>query len=244
MSPLLTKGIPINRYLIISNATARIIYQVVLCYCIMKLIIATPSPYARKVRVVLREKNVEFEEIIDVPWNRDTVTKNLNPLGKIPILIEDGNEPLFDSKVIVQYLDNLFPNPLFYPESPIENVGAKLVEAVADGVSDALVLIFLENVRLEKLRSGDWIDRQATKIYQGVKYLSSYLGTKQFFIGDHFTIADISVFSCLEYLDLRFPKFNWKIEHPNLKNYWDLHKTRQSYLETKPEVQTIETMKN
>ena len=78
----------------------------------MKLIIATPSPYARKVRVVLREKNVEFEEIIDVPWNRDTVTKNLNPLGKIPILIEDGNEPLFDSKVIVQYLDNLFPNPL------------------------------------------------------------------------------------------------------------------------------------
>ena len=144
----------------------------------MKLIIATPSPYARKVRVVLREKNVEFGEIIDVPWNRDTVTKNLNPLGKIPILIEDGNEPLFDSKVIVQYLDNLFPNPLFYPESPIENVGAKLVEAVADGVSDALVLIFLENVRLEKLRSGDWIDRQATKIYQGVKYLSSYLGTK------------------------------------------------------------------
>jgi glutathione S-transferase len=210
----------------------------------MKLIIATPSPYARKVRVVLREKNVEFEEIIDVPWNRDTLTKNLNPLGKIPILIEDGNEPLFDSKVIVQYLDNRFPNPLFYPESPTENVGAKLVEAVADGVSDALVLIFLENVRLEKLRSGDWIDRQATKIYQGMKYLSSYLGAKQFFVGDHFTIADISVFSCLEYLDLRFPRFNWKIVHPNLKNYWDFHKTRQSYLETKPEVQTIETMES
>ena len=67
----------------------------------MKLIIATPSPYARKVRVVLREKNIEFKEIVDVPWNRDTLTKNLNPLGKIPILIEDGKEPLFDSKVII-----------------------------------------------------------------------------------------------------------------------------------------------
>ena len=206
--------------------------------------IATPSPDERKVRVVLREKNVEFKEIVDVPWNRDTLTKILNPLGKIPILIEDGKEPLFDSKVIIQYLDNLVPNPLFYPESPIENVSAKLVEAAADGVSDALVLICLENVRQEKLRSSDWIDRQATKIYQGAKYLSDFLGTKQFYVGDHFTIADVSAFSCLEYLDLRFPKFNWKIEHPNLKHYWDIHKNRQSYLETKPEAQTIETMKN
>ena len=210
----------------------------------MKLIIATPSPYARKVRVVLREKNIEFKEIVDVPLNRDTLTKNLNPLGKIPILIEDGKEPLFDSKVIIQYLDNLVPNPLFYPASPIENVSAKLVEAAADGVSDALVLICLENVRQEKLRSSDWKDRQATKIYQGAKYLSDYLGAKQFYVGDHFTIADVSAFSCLEYLDLRFPKFNWKIKHPNLKNYWDIHKNRQSYLETRPEAQTIETMKN
>ena len=206
--------------------------------------IATPSPYERKVRVVLREKNVEFKEIVDVLWNRDTLTKILNPLGKIPILIEDGKEPLFDSKVIIQYLDNLVPNPLFHPESLIENVSAKLVEAAADGVSDALVLICLENVRQEKLRSSDWIDRQATKIYHGAKYLSDYLGTKQFYVGDHFTIVDVSAFSCLEYLDLRFPKFNWKIEHPNLKNYWDIHKNRQSYLETRPEAQTIETMEN
>ena len=210
----------------------------------MKLIIAKPSPYARKVRVVLREKNIEFEEIIDVPWNRDTLTKNLNPLGKIPILIEDGGEPLFDSKVIVQYLDNRFPNPLFYPAAPTENISAKLVEAAADGVSDALVLIYLENARQEKLRSSDWIDRQTTKIYQGVKYLSEYLDTKQFFVGGHFTIADVSTFSCLEYVDLRFPKFNWKIEYPNLKNYWDNHKTRQSYLETQPKTQIIETMVN
>jgi len=210
----------------------------------MKLIIATPSPYARKVRVVLHEKNIKFEEIIDVPWNRDTLTKNLNPLGKIPILIEDGGEPLFDSKVIVQYLDNRFPNPLFYPAAPTENVSAKLVEAAADGVSDALVLIYLENSRQEKLRSSDWIDRQTTKIYRGVQYLSEYLGTKQFFVGGHFTIADVSAFSCLEYLDLRFPKFNWKIEYPNLKNYWDMHKTRRCYSETKPKTQIIETMAN
>ena len=159
-------------------------------------------------------------------------------------MIEDGKEPLFDSKVIIQYLVNLVPNPLFYPASPIENISAKLVEAAADGVSDALVLICLENVRQEKLRSSDWIDRQTTKIYQGVKYLSRYLGTKKIFVGGHFTIANVSAFSCLEYLDLRFSKFKWKIEYPNLKNYWDMHKTRQSFLETKPKAQTIEAMKN
>ena len=71
----------------------------------MKIIIATPSPYARKVRVVLREKKINFEEIIDNPWNKDTLTISLNPLGKIPILLRDKHEPLFDSKVIVQHLD-------------------------------------------------------------------------------------------------------------------------------------------
>ena len=68
----------------------------------MKVIIATPSPYARKVRVILREKKINFEEIIDNPWNKDTQTINLNPLGKIPILLAE-HEPLFDSKVIIQY---------------------------------------------------------------------------------------------------------------------------------------------
>ena len=71
----------------------------------MKLIIATPSPYARKVRVILREKNIDFEEIIDVPWNTDTLTLGVNPLGKIPILLRDGHEPLFfnSSKHALEY---------------------------------------------------------------------------------------------------------------------------------------------
>ena len=99
----------------------------------MKLIIATPSPYARKVRVILREKNIDFEEIIDVPWNTDTLTLGVNPLGKIPILLRDDNEPLFDSKVIVQYLDGYKPKPLFYPNDYSENISARLIETVSDG---------------------------------------------------------------------------------------------------------------
>ena len=210
----------------------------------MKLIIATPSPYARKVRVIMREKNINFEEIIDVPWNTDTLTLGINPLGKIPILLRDGHEPLFDSKVIVQFLDKYKQKPLFYPKDPDENISARLVETVAEGICDSIVLLFLENSRNETLRSKTWIKRQEKKIIEGVKYLSNNLQEKKYFVGNFFNIADVSVFTCLEYLDLRFSKFKWRDSYKNLVSYWLIHKNRQSFIETKPVAQVIEPLDN
>jgi glutathione S-transferase len=210
----------------------------------MKLIIATPSPYARKIRVIMREKKIKFEEIIDVPWNADTLTLGLNPLGKIPILVREGQDPLFDSKVIAEYLDNFKPNPLFYPTNLEENTYAKLLETVADGICDSIVLIFLENSRKETLRSKTWVKRQEKKICEGVKYLANNLQEKKYFVGNFFSIADISVFTCLEYLDLRFPKFKWRDKYPNLVSYWEIHQNRQTFLETKPIAQIIEPIDN
>ena len=206
----------------------------------MKIIIATPSPYARKVRVILREKKIDFEEIIDVPWNANTLTVGFSPLRKIPILLRNGHEPLFDSKVIAQYLDNYEPKPLFYPKNSKENISARLVETVADGICDAIVLVFLENSRHETLRSKNWIQRQEEKIFEGVKYLSNYVEEKKYFVGNHFNIADVSGFSCLEYLDLRFPKLQWRDKYPNLQTYWNVHRNRQSFKETMPLLQIIE----
>jgi len=208
----------------------------------MKLIIATPSPFSRKARVALREKNIDFEEIIDVPWNKNTLTKNINPLGKIPILLHKNSEPLFDSRVIVQYLDKFKPQPLMYPENHEDNISAKLVEAVADGVCDAIVLVFLENARKKNLRSKNWIERQETKIFEGVGYLSSFLQENKYFVGNKFNISDVSSFSCLDYLDLRFSKLQWRNQYPNLKKYWDVHKDRKSFKETKPIVQIIDPL--
>ena len=210
----------------------------------MKLIIATPSPYARKIRVIMREKKIKFEEIIDVPWNNNTSTHGLNPLGKIPILLREDHEPLFDSKVIAQYLDNFKPNPLFYPTNLEENTYAKLLETVADGICDSIVLIFLENSRKETLRSKTWIKRQERKIVEGIKFLANNLQEKEYFVGNFFSIADISVFTCFEYLDLRFPNFRWRDKYQNLVSYWEIHQNRQSFLETKPVAQIIETLDN
>jgi len=210
----------------------------------MKLVIATPSPFARKIRVIMREKKIKFEEIIDVPWNADTLTLGLNPLGKIPILVREGQDPLFDSKVIAEYLDNFKPNPLFYPTNLEENTYAKLLETVADGICDSIVLIFLENSRKETLRSKTWVKRQEKKICEGVKYLANNLQEKKYFVRNFFSIADISVFTCLEYLDLRFPKFKWRDKYPNLASYWEIHQNRRSFLETKPIAQFIKPLDN
>ena len=210
----------------------------------MKLIIATPSPFARKARVVLREKNFAFEEIIDVPWNKDTLTKDFNPLGKIPILLQEDAEPLYDSTVIVQYLENLKQSPRMFPLDAKDHIQARLIEATSDGVCDAVVLIYLEHSRSENLRSHAWIKRQEKKIYKGIEYLSDNLGNKKYFLGSDFTIAEVSTISCLEYLDLRFPKFDWRTKHPNLENYWKIHKDRKSFFETKPSAQIIEPLDN
>ena len=210
----------------------------------MKLIIATPSPFARKVRVALREKKINFNEIIDVPWNTNTITVTHNPLGKIPILLLKDKEPLFDSKVIIQYLDNYKPKPIFYPKNSNENVSARLIETLADGICDAIVLVFLENSRQNTLRSLKWIERQERKIFEGVNYLSNYLENREYFVGNYFNIADVCVISCLEYIDLRFSKFNWRSEYSNLTKYWKFHKDRKSFQETKPVAQTIEPLTN
>ncbi len=186
----------------------------------MKLIIATPSPYARKVRVVLREKDIDCEEIIDIPWNKNTLTKDVNPIGKIPILLQEGIAPIYDSKVIVQYLEYLKQEPLMYPLDPTDNISARLIEATFDGVCDAVVLVFLENSRHENLRSTDWIKRQEKKIYKGIEYMSGELGNKNYFVGNDFSIADVCGISCIEYLDLRFSKFNWRRQYPKLLEFF------------------------
>ena len=129
-----------------------------------------------------------------------------------------------------------------YPENHEDNISAKLVEAVADGVCDAIVLVFLENARKKNLRSKNWIERQETKIFEDVGYLSGFLQEDKYFVGNKFNISDVSSFSCLDYLDLRFSKLQWRNQYPNLKKYWDVHKDRKSFKETKPIVQIIDPL--
>tara|TARA_R110000787_G_scaffold285461_4_gene401182 strand:+ start:4070 stop:4705 length:636 start_codon:yes stop_codon:yes gene_type:complete len=205
----------------------------------LKLVIAKPSPFARKVRIVLREKWIDYEEIMDVPWNPGTQAPSLNPLGKIPILICEDGHTVFDSSVIVEYLETLGQDPQLIPNEPAERVKVRQIEALADGVSDAVVLIVLESKRRADLISQDWLIRQRAKVDAGLKALADILKGKTWFVGDHMSVADIAAACALAYVDTRIRDVAWRTEHPGLAAFSDKMETRPSFAATRPEPQDI-----
>jgi glutathione S-transferase len=203
----------------------------------MKLIGSTTSPYVRKVRVVMAEKKLEFSFVSEDVWAATTTISGSNPLGKVPCLIMEGAEALFDSRVIVEYLDTLSPVGKLIPTVGRERAEIKTWEALADGVLDASILARLEATwagRSTEQRSQAWIDRQLGKVNDALKAMSLGLGDKPFCAGIHFTLADIAVGCALGYLDFRFPELAWRGEYPNLVKLHDKLLQRSSFADTLP----------
>jgi len=203
----------------------------------MKLIGSSTSPYARKVRVVMAEKKLEFKFVEEDVWSADTRISDANPLGKVPCLVMEGGEAVFDSRVIVEYLDTLSPVGKLIPSSGRERVEVKTWEALADGVLDAAVAARLEATwsgRAAGERSQAWIDRQLGKIEQGLRAMSSGLGDRPYCHGIHYTLADVAVGCALGYLDFRFPAIDWRGPYPNLAKLYDKLSQRQSFIDTRP----------
>jgi glutathione S-transferase len=203
----------------------------------MKLLGSTSSPYVRKVRVVLAEKKLECAFVVEDVWGTDTTISESNPLGKVPCLIMEGAEALFDSRVIVEYLDTLSPVGKLIPPVGRERAEIKTWEALADGLMDAAILARLEATwsgRTKAQRSQAWIDRQLGKVNATVKVMSSGLGEKPFCGGIHFSLADVAVGCALGYLDFRFPQIEWRTEYPNLVRLHDKLLQRPSFADTLP----------
>lgn len=204
----------------------------------LRLISATPSPYARKVRIALAEKNIPFELITEVPWNQGAITEQHNPLAKLPVLILEDGSSVFDSRFIFDYLEWVYPQtPLLSSEVP-ERLMAKKLEVLADGVCDAVVLVFFERMRGEHA-SAKWTARQVHKIEAGVGELARLVEQRQFAVGNKFGLADIAVGSALGYLKVRFKEFEWQALYPALANYSATLEQRLSFQETQPYPQTI-----
>lgn len=202
----------------------------------MKLIGSATSPYVRKVRVVLAEKRLDYQFVLENVWAQDTSIGTANPLGKIPCLVMEGGEAIFDSRVIVEYLDTLSPVGKLIPTQGRERAEVKTWEALADGVIDAAVLARLEATwdgRTENQRSAAWIERQMEKINRGLQAMSNGLAEKAYCSGIHFTLSDISVGCALGYLDFRFPSIEWRQRHPNLVKLQDKLVLRPSFAEIK-----------
>ncbi|HKB61885.1 MAG TPA: glutathione S-transferase N-terminal domain-containing protein [Burkholderiales bacterium] len=201
----------------------------------MKLIGSLASPYTRKVRIVLAEKKIDYDFEIDNPWKADAKAAKLNPLGKVPVLVLDDGRTLFDSRVIVGFLDNASPISRLVPAENRERVEARRWEALADGVLDAGVLARLENQREAKLRSAPWVERQMGKLRAGLAAMDSELGDKPWCVGNGYTLADIALGVCLGWLDFRYPKMDWKKDQGNLARAFAKLSERQSFADTVPQ---------
>jgi len=203
----------------------------------MKLIGAVTSPYVRKVRVVMAEKKLDYQFVLEDVWAAETTISESNPLGKVPCLVMEGGEALFDSRVIVEYLDTLSPVGKLIPAVGRERAEVKTWEALADGVLDAAILARLEMHwagRKKAERSQAWIDRQLGKVQGSLKAMSQGLGDKPFCAGIHLTLADIAVGCALGYLDFRFAEIDWRTPYPNLAKLYEKLMQRASFAESKP----------
>ena len=202
----------------------------------MKLIGSLTSPYVRKVRIVMAEKKLDYQLELEDVWASDAILKS-NPLGKVPCLVMEGGEAVFDSRVIVDYLDTRSPVSRLIPESSRERTEVRTWEALADGMTDAAILARLENTwhgRSDGQRSAAWVERQMHKIDASLAAMSKGLGDKPWCAGIHLSLADIAVGCALGYLDFRFPQVGWRPQHLNLAKLADKLFTRQSFIDTKP----------
>ncbi len=201
----------------------------------MKLIGSVTSPYVRKVRIVMAEKKLDYELVLDDVWSADSTVQQSNPLGKVPCLVMEDGAAMFDSSVIAEYLDTLTPVGKLLPaNSSRERAAVKCWEALADGVLEAAVLVRLERQRAAEQQSADWILRQQGKVQAGLKAMASGLGDTPFCAGNHFTLADIAVGCALGWLAFRFPEIDWRSEYPNLARLSDKLAERPSFQDTAP----------
>ena len=201
----------------------------------MKLIGSLASPYVRKVRVVLSEKRIEYKFELDDVWSPDTKVHKSNPLGKIPCLVMEDGGAMFDSRVIVEYLDSISPVNRLIPAISRSRAEVKTWEALGDGVLDAAILARTEGLqRAEHERSQKWVDRQMGKVSAGLATMSSGLGNKPWAGDSKYSLADIAIGCTLDWLEFRFPKLDWRTDHPNLSRHLDKLNQRPSFLTTRP----------
>lgn len=191
------------------------------------------SPYVRKVNVAAAELGLadSIGRKQTNPWDPEDDLPKDNPLGKVPALILDDGETLFDSPVIVEYLDSLHDGEKLIPDSGPRRWWALRTHAVGDGILDAAVTRLIENVRRPKeLFWAEWDQRQADKIARALDHLEETAGQLE----ERLTIGQICVGCALGYLDFRFPKEDWRASRRRLAAWYDTFAQRPSMQETVP----------
>jgi glutathione S-transferase len=190
----------------------------------------------RKVRIVMAEKKLDYQFVEEDVWGSDAILAS-NPLGKVPCLVIEGSEAVFDSRVIVEYLDARSPLARLIPETNRERTEVRTWEALGDGICDAAILARMEATwggRTDEQRSQDWIGRQMKKVDASIAAVATGLADKPWCTGIHMTLADIAVGCAFGYLDFRYPQIPWRRDHANIARLVNKLHARPSFVDTRP----------
>jgi glutathione S-transferase len=205
----------------------------------MQLVGSLTSPFVRKIRIQLIEKNLPYSFLEDIPWTSNTQVGKLNPLGKVPVLVDENGNIWFDSPVIAEFLETLETRVRLIPIKSSAAVEVRQLEALADGICEAGAAIFLERKRPPELQSQAWIDRQQEKISKGISALDAHYSKAlaaghEWLHASGFSIADIAAGAVLEWLDFRMPEIAWAETYPGLNALVKKLNSRDSFKETIP----------
>jgi glutathione S-transferase len=202
----------------------------------MKLLASPASPYTRKVRIVLTEKKIDCDiEQVDVAPAENPVNAH-NPLGKIPTLVLDDGTALYDSRVIVEFLDGKSPISRLIPEDLRDRVAVRRWEALADGVLDAGLLVRYESLRAKNEQSKAWSDKQLARLKRGMAQMTAELAEKPWCHGERYSLADIALGCCVGWLGFRKPGgVDWLREYAPLARHYEKLMARPAFADTVPQ---------
>ena len=199
----------------------------------MKLVGSKTSPYVRKVRVILAERNLPFEFVEESAWNADTTVPRYNPLNKVPALVMDDGESIYDSRVICEYLDAVSGAGLL-PADPAQRARVRRYEALGDGIADAGIAVFLERKREAARQDPAWIARQLDKVDAATTTLEGALGRGPYLGGERPDMADIACACALFWSEFRLPELGVRSKNPGIKAWAERMETRPAFAATRP----------
>jgi glutathione S-transferase len=195
----------------------------------MKLFCTKRSPYARKVIVTALEKKIKLDLVVEDLTKKSSQLWDANPVGKIPVLVLNNGETLIDSPVLCEYIDSLNDNPILIPRKGEERFKVLNMSAIADGMMDVMVGLYMEKVRHPKDLNESFIRQQEETIARCLKYFESQLKDLE-----SLTLIPIAVASAIGYMNFRLPEHNPSIKYPKLAKWFEEFTQRPSMASTQP----------
>lgn len=198
----------------------------------MKLFGSPTSPYVRKARVLIEEKNLPVEFVVEDPWIDGSPIIEKNPLSKIPVLEIAPNDFIFESVLVVHFLDHV-DGRSFTPRDPVGYWEAQRWQSLGNGIIDAAIARVLETRRPDEKQMPEKLAREEARIQRAIALAEANFKGGEFLVGNRYSLADLIVGVALQYVDFRYPH-DWRAASSKLAAWHAVIAARPAFVKTLP----------